>query len=25
LFALLIGAWSTAALWYFTQSGVPLR
>jgi hypothetical protein len=25
LFAFLIGAWSTAALWYFTQSGVPLR
>lgn len=25
LFALLIGAWATAALWYFTQSGVPLR
>ncbi|TDC34059.1 hypothetical protein E1261_04740 [Kribbella albertanoniae] len=25
LFALLIGAWATAGLWYFTQSGVPLR
>lgn len=25
LFALLIGAWATAALWYFTQPGVPLR
>lgn len=25
LFSLLIGAWATAALWYFTQSGVPLR
>ena len=25
LFAVLIGAWATAALWYFTQPGVPLR
>jgi hypothetical protein len=25
LFALLIGAWATAALWYFAQPGVPLR
>ena len=25
LFVLLIGAWATAALWYFTQPGVPLR
>jgi hypothetical protein len=25
LFALLIGAWATASVWYFTQSGVPLR
>ncbi|WP_112247984.1 DUF6529 family protein [Kribbella monticola] len=25
LFSLLVGAWATAALWYFTQSGVPLR
>lgn len=25
LFALLIGAWATSALWYFGQSGVPLR
>jgi hypothetical protein len=25
LFALLIGAWATAGLWYLTQSGVPLR
>lgn len=25
LFALLIGAWATAAVWYFAQSGVPLR
>jgi hypothetical protein len=25
LFTLLIGAWATASLWYFTQSGVPLR
>ena len=25
LFALLIGAWATSALWYFAQSGVPLR
>ena len=25
LFALLIGAWTTSALWYFAQSGVPLR
>ena len=21
----LIGAWATAAIWYFAQSGVPLR
>ncbi|TCM48812.1 DUF6529 family protein [Kribbella sp. VKM Ac-2568] len=25
LFALLVGAWATAALWYFAQPGVPLR
>lgn len=25
LFAVLIGAWATAAVWYFTQPGVPLR
>lgn len=25
LFALLVGAWGTAAVWYFAQSGVPLR
>ncbi|MEV6282776.1 DUF6529 family protein [Kribbella sp. NPDC051770] len=25
LFALLVGAWATASLWYFTQPGVPLR
>ncbi|MFE4922283.1 DUF6529 family protein [Streptomyces sp. NPDC056661] len=25
LFTLLIGAWATASLWYFTQPGVPLR
>jgi hypothetical protein len=25
LFALLVGAWATAAVWYFAQSGVPLR
>ncbi|WP_433023236.1 DUF6529 family protein [Kribbella sp. CA-294648] len=25
LFALLIGAWATASVWYFSQSDVPLR
>ncbi|TCC35211.1 hypothetical protein E0H50_13565 [Kribbella sindirgiensis] len=25
LFALLVGAWATASLWYFTQPGVPLK
>jgi hypothetical protein len=25
LFAVLIGSWATSAVWYFTQSGVPLR
>jgi hypothetical protein len=25
LFAALIGAWATGAVWYFTQPGVPLR
>jgi hypothetical protein len=25
LFALLVGAWGTASVWYFTQPGVPLR
>lgn len=25
LFALLVGTWATAAVWYFAQSGVPLR
>jgi hypothetical protein len=25
LFAVLIGAWATASVWYFTQTGVPLR